>query len=142
MIGAGRRIRVFASTRPTDMRKSFDTLSQVVISELGGDPLSGDVYLFVNARCTRAKCLLWDGTGLCIYQKRLERNRFAAPWKRTTDGTIAMTMSELALFLEGSKLVFIGSLSPDEIEPHRVVTKPLLVPSAPKDPPSGGSTHA
>jgi transposase len=127
IFGAGRRVRVFASTRPIDLRKSFDTLSQVVMGELGGDPLSGDVYLFVNARCTRAKALLWDGTGLCIYAKRLERGHFAAPWKRSTDGMITMSMSELALFFEGSKLVFVGALSPEEVEPARVATKSLTV---------------
>ena len=127
MIGTGRRVAVFASTKPCDMRKSFDTLSHLVIAELGQDPLSGDVFLFVNSRCTRAKALLWDGTGLCVYSKRLERGRFAAPWQRAKDGVIKMTTSELALFFEGSQLVFMGALSPDEVEPKRVATKSLAV---------------
>lgn len=127
IFGGGRRLRVFALTRPTDLRKSFDTLSEVVRAELGADPLSGDLYLFVNASCTRAKVLLWDGTGLCVFQKRLERSRFAAPWKRADDGVITMTTNELALFLEGSKLAFIGALSPDTVEPKRVATRDLIV---------------
>ena len=127
MIMTGRRGNVFASTRPTDLRKSFDTLSHLVIADLGQDPLSGDVFLFVNSRCTRAKALLWDGTGLCIFSKRLERGRFAAPWQRTKDGVIKMSTSELALFFEGSQLVFMGALSPDEVEPKRVATKELAV---------------
>jgi transposase len=110
------------------MRKSYDTLAHLVVADLGKDPLSGDVFLFVNASRTRAKCLLWDGTGLCIYQKRLERGRFAAPWQRSADGIITMTASELGLFLEGSQLVFIGALSPGEVEPNRVVTRTLSVP--------------
>lgn len=107
------------------MRKSFDTLARIVVDELGQDPLSGDIFLFVNGHCTRAKALMWDGSGLCIYQKRLERGRFAAPWQRTRDGVVTMTMSELSLFFEGSKLVFIGALSPDEVEPQRVATRAL-----------------
>ena len=127
MIGVSRRVQVFASTRPTDLRKSFDTLMRLVIDDLGRDPLSGDLHLFVNARCSRAKVIYWDGTGVCLFSKRLERGRFAAPWQRTTDGTITMTMSELALFLEGSKFVFIGSLAPEQVEPNRVATRDLTV---------------
>jgi transposase len=111
--------------QPTDLRKSFDTLSRLVVDDLGRDPLSGELYLFVNKRCTRAKVLLWDGTGLCIFMKRIEEGRFAAPWNRTDDKTIKMSASELSLFLEGSKLVFVGQLSPDPVMPNRVVSKIL-----------------
>ena len=58
---------------PADLRKGFDDLSALVSQGLGRDPLSGDCYLFANATRKRAKVLLWDGTGLCIYAKRLER---------------------------------------------------------------------
>lgn len=125
MMFGGRPRRVFVATKPTDMRKSYDTLSRIVVEELGHDPLSGDMYLFLNARCTRAKVLVWDGTGLVILMKRLERGRFAAPWKRATDGVIKMSTTELSLFLEGSQLVFVGQLSPDDVEPGRVLNKPL-----------------
>lgn len=130
MITAGRRFRVFASTKPTDMRAGFDSLVRLVVEDQGRDPLAGDLHLFVNARCTRAKVLFWDGTGLCVFSKRLERSRFAAPWQRAQDGVVVMTANELALFLEGSKLVFIGGLSPDEVEPNRVVSKDLAAPSS------------
>lgn len=122
-----RRVKVYCSTTPTDMRKSFDTLGHLVKAEMGRDPLSGEFYLFLNKRCTRAKVLFWDGTGLCIFLKRLERGRFAAPWDRADDGVLTMTTTELTLFLEGSKLVFIGPLSPDEVEPKRVATRELVV---------------
>ncbi len=59
------------------MRKHYDGLYALVVSEMKADPLSGDLFLFTNRRRTRAKVLLWDGTGLCLYQKRLERGRFA-----------------------------------------------------------------
>jgi transposase len=98
-----------------------------VKDELRRDPASGDMFLFVNRACNRAKVLWWDGTGLCILQKRLERGRFAAPWKRTGDGIIRMTESELALFIEGSQLVFMGKLSKQEVEPKAVVKRRLYV---------------
>jgi transposase len=77
VIGLSRRVRVFAYTRPVDMRKQYDGLYALVVAELKADPLSGDLFLFTNRRPKRAKVLLWDGTGLCIYQKQLERGRFA-----------------------------------------------------------------
>ncbi len=111
MIGSTRQLRVFAFAGPVDMRKGFDGLSALVQQGLGRDPLSGDVYLFVARNRQRAKALLWDGTGLCVYAKRLERGRFGAPWEHG-EGPLEMTMSELALFLEGSRLVGKVSLSP------------------------------
>lgn len=127
MIGAERRVRVFARAAPTDMRKSFDTLSALVSIELGRDPLEGDMFLFVGARLRSAKVLFWDGTGLCVFHKRLSQGRFAAPWKRSAEGAITMSRSELELFIEGSQLVFIGALSPGEIVPKRVATRALVV---------------
>lgn len=127
MITADSRVRVYARAAPTDMRKSYDTLAALVTQELGRDPLSGDLLLFVGAWCRSAKVFLWDGTGLCVFSKRLERGRFAAPWKRSTEGAVTMSRSELQLFLEGSQLVFVGALSPAEVEPKRVATKSLIV---------------
>lgn len=127
MIGAERRVRVFARAAPTDMRKSFDTLSALVSIELGRDPLEGDMFLFVGARLRSAKVLFWDGTGLCVFHKRLSQGRFAAPWKRSAEGAITMSRSELDLFIEGSQLVFVGALSPGEIVPKRVATRALVV---------------
>ena len=124
MIGA-RKGRVFAAAKPTDLRKSFDTLTKVVVEELGRDILSGDAFLFVNARANRAKVLYYDGTGLVIVMKRLEKGRFAKPWARAADGAIKMSPSELALFLEGSQFVFLASLSPDDVVPGRVLRRAL-----------------
>ena len=105
MIGSTRSIRVFAYAQVTDMRKSYEGLSALVRNGLGHDILRGDLYLFVNRRRNRAKVLHFDGTGLCIYMKRLERSQFAAPWDRTEEQALRLTMSELAVFLEGSKVV-------------------------------------
>ena len=60
----------------------------------------------------RAKVLLWDGTGLCIYAKRLEQGRFACLWRDAAARVVRLTMSELQLFLEGSALVGRIALSP------------------------------
>ena len=65
-----------------------------------------------NATRKRAKVLLWDGTGLCIYAKRLERGRFASLWREAAARVGRLTMSELQLFLEGSTLVGRVALSP------------------------------
>lgn len=112
MIGSTRQVRVFAFGAPADLRKGFDGLSSLVSRELGRDPLSGDLYLFVNRTRQRAKVLLWDGTGLCIYAKRLEQGRFASLWRERSHPSLVLTSSELALFLEGSMLVGKVPLSP------------------------------
>jgi len=114
MIGSTRALRVFAYAAAADLRKGFDGLHGLVAAELGRDPLSGDCFLFVNRARTRAKVLLWDGTGLCIYQKRLEEGRFACLWERAASREVELTLSELALFLEGSRLVGRVALSPAE----------------------------
>ncbi len=80
MLGMTRRLRVWAYTTPVDMRKGFDSLFGLVRSALGRDPLAGDALLFVSRNRRLAKVLLWDGTGLCIYAKRMERARFAKLW--------------------------------------------------------------
>ena len=118
MIGSSRNLRVFAYAGPADLRKGFDGLYGIVTAELLRDPLDGDCFLFVNRARTRAKVLLWDGTGLCIYMKRLEQGKFASLWdERRSPTSVELTMSELSLFLEGSEWVGRVSLSPKQIKP-------------------------
>jgi len=114
MMWNGRRVVSYAYTAPVDMRKGFDGLSALVVQKLGRDPLSGELFLFVSRNLVRAKVLHWDGTGLCVYAKRLERGRFARLWSEE-GATVRLTLSELQLFLEGSKLVGRISLSPPEV---------------------------
>jgi transposase len=116
VIGSTRQVAVYAYGAPVDLRKGFDGLSGLVTQELGRDPLAGDFFVFVNRGRKRAKVLLWDGTGLCIYAKRLERGRFACLWREGTTGPLRLTMSELQLFLEGSALVGRVALSPAPFE--------------------------
>jgi transposase len=115
MIGTTRNLRVFAYTKPADLRKGYNGLCGLVVSELDGDPLSGDCFLFLNRRRSSCKVLVWDGTGLCIFSKRIEQGRFACLWRtRATTSSLELTMSELSLFLEGSELVGRRRLVPEK----------------------------
>lgn len=105
MIGGTRQLTVWACAEPTDMRKGFDGLFAMVKASLERDPLAGDLFLFVAKNRRQAKVLYWDGTGLCIFAKRLERGRFGAPWMGERERPWQLTTSELALFLDGSTLV-------------------------------------
>lgn len=108
----GRRVTVYAHRSPTDMRKGFDSLCALVTEQLAQSPLSGDVYLFVSRDRIRTKVLHFDGTGLCLYIKRLERGRFVALWREAPAEPITLTVSELDLFLDGSALVGRMALTP------------------------------
>ena len=110
-----RRVKAWAYTTPADLRRGFDGLSALVREELGRDPLSGDLFLFVSRNRIRAKVLQWDGTGLCLYAKRLERGKFACLWRAEDSDAVRLTTTELSLFLEGSQLVGKINLSPPEM---------------------------
>ena len=119
ILGTSRAVRVYAYPEAVDLRKGYDGLFGLVKQGLGRDPLSGDLFLFVNARRKGCKVLVWDGTGLCIFQKRLERGRFAKLW-RDDGAAVRLTTNELALFIEGCDLIGRQALSP-----AAVVAKPL-----------------
>ena len=90
-------VRIYLHARPTDMRKSFDGLSGIVRGEFGRDPLSGDLFVFVNRRRDFVKALYWERDGLALWSKRLERGRFAPG----AEGPAEIGREELALLLEG-----------------------------------------
>jgi transposase len=71
--------RILAYRRPVDMRKSFDGLIALVQNTLREDPLSGDLYVFINRRGNYVKSVYWDRTGFSLFAKRLERGRFVMP---------------------------------------------------------------
>lgn len=113
MIGLPRGVSVYAFDAPCDMRKSFDTLTALVTEEMKHDVLAGDLYLFVSRDRRRAKVLYFDGTGMCVFAKRLEKGQFTATWKQAKSKRgLAMTLSELALFIEGSEVAARMPLSP------------------------------
>jgi len=117
VIGSTRQIRVYACRAPTDMRKSFDTLGGLVMQQLGRDVMSGDLFLFVGRTRKLAKIIFWDGTGMCLFSKRLAKGRFAAPWARAGDGPLELTTTELAVLLEGSDLIARMPISPPPYNP-------------------------
>lgn len=116
MISTVGRVKVYAYCLPVDMRKGFEGLSALVREQLAKDPLSGALYLFSNKTRTRAKVLCFDGSGLCIYSKRLEKGRFAALWKYTERESVVLTRTELELFLQGSHLIGRFQLAPEPLD--------------------------
>ena len=120
ILGTTRAVHAFAYPQPTDLRNGYNGLFGLVKTGLLRDPLSGELFLFVNKRRDACKVLMFDGTGLCIFQKRLARGRFARLW-RDDQATVRLTASELALFIEGCDLIGRRALSPDAI-----VVKPLV----------------
>lgn len=110
MITLPRAVRIFAWPKPADLRKGYNGLFGLVQQGLQRDPLGGELFLFVNRKRSSCKLLFWDGTGLCIFMKRLERGRFADLWR--ADSVLELTASELALFVEGCVLVGRQPLSP------------------------------
>jgi transposase len=99
MLTLGTSGRIWVCVDPVDGRKSFDGLAAVVTSQLGGDPLSGDLFVFKNRRGDRLKILAWQGDGFALYLRRLERGTFAFPSSDT--GQISITATELAMILGG-----------------------------------------
>jgi len=93
------QVRVHVYGRPVDMRKSFDGLYALTRQELGLDPLSGHLFVFINRRATQMKVLYWDRSGFCVWAKRLEEGRFLSDWRQVT--TREMDWTGLKLLLEG-----------------------------------------
>lgn len=96
MLPAG--VRVYLACGVTDMRKGFDGLAALVQTALALDPYSGAVFLFRGKRGDLLKALLWDGQGLVLYAKRLERGRFV--WPQTMSGTVTLTNAQLSMLLD------------------------------------------
>ncbi len=99
------RVRVFVYGEPVNLRLSFDGLYALTKNRMQRDPLSGDLYTFINRRATQIKVLYFDRTGLCVWAMRLEQGRFLSDWSRVR--TREMDWMGLKLLLEG-------------IEPRRV----------------------
>ena len=93
------QVRIWLYAVPTDLRKSFDGLSALVRTKLDEDPLSGQLFVFLNRRATQIKILYFDRSGYCVWAKRLEQGRFHSP---STDATKQrVSWSDLQLILEG-----------------------------------------
>ena len=104
MFSVGSATRIYVAAGVTDMRKGFEGLFGLVRDRPDCDPLSGHVFLFANAQRNRLKLLFWDGTGLWIWAKRLEKGRFRWPEIGTGETKVRLTNEELALLLGGIDL--------------------------------------
>ena len=124
MISFNRRTKVFVCKEPTDMRASYDTLFAKAKGVLNQDPFSGHLFLFISSRRTSLKCLFYDGTGLVIIAKRMERGLFSRinPMYK---GEVALTAAEFALFFEGADLEKRFIDSPHEIKKSFLVKQEL-----------------
>jgi transposase len=92
--------RIWIAAGYTDLRRGFQGLTTLVETVLEQAPYSGHVFVFRGKRGDLIKLLWWDGDGLCLFQKRLERGRFV--WPQATNGTVALTRAQLSMLLEGS----------------------------------------
>jgi transposase len=103
MFGLGPATRIYVGVEAVDMRKGFEGLYGLVRDQLGQDPRSGHLFLFTNRTRTRLKALVWDGTGLWVCAKRLERGRFRWPAAGESHA-VSMRPEELAMLLSGMDL--------------------------------------
>jgi transposase len=94
-------VRIWLCTQPTDLRKSFDSLAELVRQQLQDDPLSGHVFVFRNRRSDRVKLLYWDEDGYVIVYKRLEAGSFRFPAAAANQAGISMRAADLAMLLDG-----------------------------------------
>lgn len=115
MISFNRLTKFFVCREPTDMRASYDTLFAKAKGVLNQDPFSGHLFLFINSRRNSIKCLFYDGTGMVILAKRMEKGLFSRinPMYK---GEVIMTAAEFGLFFEGADLEKRFIDSPKEIK--------------------------
>jgi transposase len=99
VIGPSGAVRVMVATRPVDFRKGAEGLAALVREAMTADPFSGAVYVFRAKRADRIKLIFWDGTGLCLFAKRLEDGIFR--WPKIEDGVMRLSAAQLSALLEG-----------------------------------------
>lgn len=103
MFGLSPATKIFVAIDAIDMRKGFEGLHGLVRDHLGQDPLSGHLFLFTNKPRTRLKALVWDGSGLWVCAKRLEKGRFHWPEEKD-ERSVTMRPEELAMLVSGLDL--------------------------------------
>ena len=104
MFGWGPATKIYLAAGATDMRKGFDGLYALVRDRLELEPLSGHVFLFSNAQRNRMKLIYWDGSGLWVCAKRLERGCFRWPAAEAGQTKIVLSHEEMALLVGGIDL--------------------------------------
>jgi transposase len=101
MLSLPASVRVYLSTAPADLRRSFDGLSALVQQVFGREPLDGHLFLFLNRRRDRLKILYWDRDGLALWYKRLEAGTFQLPVDRGDAQGMELDAAQLAMLLGG-----------------------------------------
>lgn len=101
--------KVYLACNPVDMRKGFDSLAAEVSQVLRSDPYSGHLFVFRSKRGDRMKILYWDGTGMCLFTKRLEVGCFV--WPSVMDDSLQLTPAQLSLLIEGIDWKRIAALN-------------------------------
>ncbi|MEJ2330709.1 MAG: IS66 family insertion sequence element accessory protein TnpB [Gammaproteobacteria bacterium] len=96
------RVRIWLCTQSTDMRKSFNGLSALVKNKLQDNPLSGELFVFVNRRRNQMKILYFDNSGYCIWSKRLEQGQFVV--RSAPEGKLQLNWTQLKLLLDGIEI--------------------------------------
>lgn len=99
MIALPAKTRVWLAAGVTDMRKGMDGLAALVQTALSENPFSGHVFVFRGRRGDLVKLLWFDGDGVCLFAKRLERGRFV--WPQAASGSVALSAAQLSMLLEG-----------------------------------------
>ena len=99
MIGPTGAVRVLVATKPVDFRKGAEGLAALVRETMKSEPFSGAVYVFRAKRADRIKLIFWDGTGVCLFAKRLEAGAFR--WPKIEDGVLRLSAAQLSALLEG-----------------------------------------
>ena len=99
MIGPSGTVRVMMATKPVDFRKGAEGLAALVRETMKSDPFSGAVYVFRAKRADRVKLIYWDGTGVCLFAKRLKDGTFRRP--NVQDGVMRLSAAEFSALLEG-----------------------------------------
>ena len=94
-------VRVHIALGVTDMRKGLDGLAMLVQGVLEQDPFSGHLFAFRGRKANLIKIVFWDGTGLCLFTKRLEDGRFPWPTAGESGNTVALTSAQLSMLIEG-----------------------------------------
>ncbi len=104
MLGWGPATRIYLAAGATDMRKGFEGLYGLARDQLQCDPLSGHIFVFANAQRNRLKLLFFDGSGLWVCAKRLEKGRFGWPAAADKEARVILSHEELALLVGGIDL--------------------------------------
>lgn len=98
------QLTIYLYGKNVDMRRSFDGLCAIVQSEFKKDIRTGDLFLFLNRRLDRIKLMYWDGDGIAIWMKRLERGTFQRPLLVSGNDQVVIDATDLALLLSGIEL--------------------------------------